>query len=563
MKTSRHDQPTDETMDTDQASHLVIMTAKNGKKFWRVAIIRERLGAILHGGPLKPFSKGIKGFKTFCKTTFKGSALRKSELESLNNLGVSTASPNEIPIFTTPPEQHLTDEPGADEHTAHPKVSSAQQTETPALAEVVSKDGNDITKEITTVAVECTLPAEAAPALTTESPLEISEVQNSVDTEETASQEEAVACAEVVAEAAEPVSPSLDANPDAVAEPTPAPEAYNIIDTVIDTTSLSPVAEIKAPEVPTIVYTEPIAIERTLDTDIQSTPEPVTTASSEEDAILNTEVTSLDKEGLAIQEISPAANIDHVATLVEESEGDDIAVVPEAVDNGDDLESGIDTESEADDGLNKSFGIHVAPDIAHKNEEPITIPIPVTVHPVFYEDDFDPAVSSICGAAKLDELLGSDGRWFIPRIVEKAKLNRHMVQEGLANHRAAQGHYRNLKLEDAARNLVLDISAPVRAIKTTAAPAVIKKTEAPTIKEVETPATPRTPITQEVGASNKARAAEPIPMAIGLSSRTHSRSSSGSSADSADASLQSVACPDTPLTEYSVTPSKDEGETTK
>jgi hypothetical protein len=561
MKTSRHDQSTDETMDTDQAGYLVVMTTKSGKKFWRVAIIRERVGAVLHGGPLKPFSKGIKGLKTLCKTAFRGSALRKSELETLNNLGVSTASPDEIPIFTTPPEQLLANEQAADEHTPLPKVPSAQPTETPTLAEVVSNHDNDISKETTTVAAECTLPAEATPALTTEGPLETLEVQHAVINEEITSQEEgATACAEVIAEQAEPVSPSLDTNPDSVAEPTPSPETYNIIDTVIDTTSRLPVTEIKTPEVPTIVCTEPVAIEHILDTDIQRTPEPVQTASSQENTISNAEITSLDEEELTVQETSQPANTDHVVALVEKSESDDTSVVPELLDDED--ESGTEIESEAEEELNKLLGIHVLPNIAHKDEESVAIPMPVTVYPVFYEDDFDPAVSSICSAAELDELLDRDGPWFVPRIVEKAKLNRQMAQDRFANQRTVQGHYRNLHLESAARNLVLDIPAPVRVIIKAGAPSVIKETEAPTTTEVETPTTQETPTTKEVETPHKACAAEPIPMAIGRPSRTHSRSSSGSSAESADSSLHSVVCPDTPLTEYSVTPSKDEGEAT-
>ena len=524
------------------------MTTKSGKKFWRVAIIRERLGAVLHGGPLKPFSKGIKGLKTFCKTAFRGSALRKSELETLNNLGVSTASPDEIPIFTPPPEQHLADENAAKEHIASPKAPSAQPTETRALAEAFSKDDNDITKKATTIAAECTLPAEATPALITESPLETVQAQNAIITEGITPQDEGTAAfAEVILAPVEPVSPSLDTNPDDVAEPASAPETYNIIDTVIDTTSSSPVAEIKIHEVPAIVYAESVAIERTLDTEVQSTPEPVQTASSQEDAIFNTEVTSFDKEELTVQETSPAANIDHAMALVEESESDDKSVIPEALDNEDDLETETEIEFEAKEELDKSFGIHVVPNIVHRDEEPITTPMPVTVHPVFYEDDSDAAVSSTYIVTELDKLRDSDGAWFIPRIVEKAKLNRRMVQHHLANQRTAQNHHRNLKLENAARNLVLDLPAPVRVIITTAAPAVIKATAAVTTKEVETP--------------NKARAAEPISAAIGFPSRTHSRSSSGSSAESADASLHSEACPGTPLTEYSATPSKDEGET--
>jgi hypothetical protein len=562
MEDIEHDQSTDDIMDTDQAGHLVVMTTKSGRKFWRVAIIRERLGAALHGGPLKPFSKGIKGLKTFCKTAFRGSVRRKSELETLNNLGVSTASPDEIPIFTTPPEQLLANEQAADEHNPLPKVPSVQPTETPALAEVVSNHDNGISKEITTIAAECTLPAEATLAPTTEGPLETLEVQHAIINEETTSQEEgATACAEVIAEQVEPVSPSLDTNPDFVAEPTPAPKTYNIIDTVIDTTSCSPVTGIKTPEVPTIVCTGSVAIEHTLDTNIQSTPEPVQTASPQEDIIFNTKITSLDKE-LTVQETSQPASTDHGVALVEKSESDDMAVVPELLDDEDDLESGTEIESEVEEEMNKLLGINVLPNIAHKDEEAVAIPMPVTVYPVFYEDDFDPAVSSICSAAELDELLDRDGPWFIPRIVEKAKLNRRMAQDRFANQRTAQGHYRNLNLESAARNLVLDIPAPVRVIIKAGAPSVIKEMEVPTTTEVGTPTTRETPTTKEVETPHKTRVVEPIPMAIGRPSRTHSRSSSGSSAESADSSLHSVVCPDTPLTEYSVTPNKDEDEAT-
>lgn len=541
-----HEQPTNDVMDTDQTSHLVVMTTKSGKKFWQVAIIRKRLGTVLRGSPLKPFAKGIKGLKTFCKGVFRGGTLRKSELETINNLGVSTASPDEIPVFTTPPEEHL-----ANQHTARPEVPSAEPTKTPTLAEVASKDGNDATKATTTTTVgdECALPTETIPALTTESPLDTPQVRNAV-TNEIKFQEEAASYTEVTVAPVESASPSLGTKPDTVAEPTPAPETYTIIDTIIDTTSDSPVVEAETPEVPTIVCTEPVAIERALDTEIQNTPEPVQMASSREDAIFDTVITSLEKEQPTIQEAYPTANIDHVVALVEESESDGTVATPEIPDNEDSLDSRTEIESEAEEDLNKPLGIYVMQDIAHKDQEPAAIPMSVAVYPIFYEDDFDASVSSIQGAEEIDKLLESNGLWFVPQIVEKGKLNRQMVQNRFAAQRTAQGHYRNLNLEKAARDLVLDIPAPMRVIIRAATPAVAKETETPT--------TPETPTTQAVETPKKARVAKPIPMAIGLPSRTHSRSSSGSSAESADASLDSEQCPDTPLTEYSVTSNKDE-----
>ncbi|KAH6651358.1 hypothetical protein F5144DRAFT_589592 [Chaetomium tenue] len=537
------------------------MTNKSGKKFWQVTIIRKRLGTALHGSPLKPFAKGIKGFKTFCKSVFRGSALRKSELETINNLGVATASPDEIHTFTPPPEP-VASEYAHNGDTSRPEVPSTPPTKVPALAEVVSEDDNDTPQAITTVATECALPAEGIPDLTTEPPRETPQVQNAVIIKGIASEEEdeAVASTQLIAVPVESASLSLDTKPDAVAEPTPAPETYTIIDTIIDTPSDSPAVETETPEPPIIVCTEPVAIECTLDVDIKNTPEPVQAVSSQEDAIaiLDTEVISLDKEELTIRGTQPVANTDHVVALVEESGSDNAAATPEMSDNEDDFDSETEIGSEAEEDLNTSLGIHVTQDILHKNEELTAIPMPVIFYQVIHEDDFDACVSSIQGPQELNALLESDSPWLVPQIIEKGKLNRQMVHGRLPNRRTALGHYRDLNLEKAARELVLDIPAPVRVITRAASPTVIKETEIPTAQEVEIPTTKETPPAREVETPKKTRAAQPIPVAIGLSSRNHSRSSSGSSAGSVDASVHSEPCPGTPLTEYSMTPTKDE-----
>ncbi|KAH6853146.1 hypothetical protein B0I37DRAFT_302778 [Chaetomium sp. MPI-CAGE-AT-0009] len=518
-----------------------------GKKAPPLGDAKKPFGAVLRRSSFKPITKGVA---TFFKAIFKTVTFRKSDVvETVNQLGLSNASPDEVPIFTEPsadPATHLA---------THPDAFSPRPTGTTTQSDLVTKKEVDTTKAPTTVTADPALPTEATPALNIESPLETP--KNTVIAEDIAPvQDEVAACSEVTVAPTQSVVPLLNITPDpepVMTEPTLAPETSY---TTIQTASDSPVAEAESIEVPTIVCTEPVALERALDTDVQDTQQLVQTVSPQEDTIFSTEITQLEEQEDTAQGTAPAAdndatNTDTVPALVEDSDSDDMASIRATRDNNEDLELETDSEPEVEGELENPLGIHIRGVSQKKGEEPATTPIKaVSVHPVIYEDDSDAGVSSIIND-DYERFLQTEDTWSVPQIVEKGfKSEYEILQKRFASWATAPF---NPRLEDAVRELQgLDVPSTVQVAKNATAPAPIKGVKTRMIKKAGTPTT------KAVETPNETRAAEAIPMAVGFASRNHSRSSSGSSVESASASFQSVPYPDTPSTEYSEPSTKDE-----
>ncbi|KAK3299772.1 uncharacterized protein B0H64DRAFT_447633 [Chaetomium fimeti] len=521
-------------------------TTTGKKKSSPLAIVRKPFGAVFRGGPFKPTAKGVK---SFIKAIGKAVTCRNSEaVETINHRGLSNAAPDEVPIFAKP----------STEQVAHPDVSSPRPIGTTTQVDVVTKRTVDTTKPTITVVAQCTLLTEATPVLNIESPLEIS--RDAIVTEDITplQGEETVACAEVMVAPTERVSPPLDITSEAelvMPEPTPVAETF----TTIDSASDSPVAEAEssevptivraeAPEVATIVCIEPVAIKCALDTNLEDTQEPTQTVPPHEDTIFNTEVTALNDQEPTVQDIPPAANTDAVPAVMEDSDTDDQAVVGEILQNDDDLEVETDTESEAEE-VDHPLGIYVM-GASHKGEEAATTPKPaVPVYPVIYEDDYDAAVSSTIDV-RFEEFFNIGFPWSVPQLVErKAKSDREILQEGLANRPTPRLNPRNVRLAKAARELTIDGPLRMQDAEKATAPSTIQEVETRPVDEAGTPTT------QMVETPSKHRTAEGIQMMRDSASWNHSRSSSSGSSV---ASASSTPCPDTPVTEYSLTPTKGE-----
>lgn len=176
-------------------------------------------------------------------------------------------------------------------------------------------------------------------------------------------------------------------------------------------------------------------------------------------------------------------------------------------------------EEESDEGM---ISQDTAPVVESTPEQEAEgVPTPVTVYPVIFEDDFDAAISSVFNA-DFERLMDLDVAWSVPQVVEKGKSQREITRERLANKSTAQFSPQNLRLEKAAKALSIDGAPPVQV------------TRAP------------------------ARAVE---MAADMS-RSHSRKSSSSSVNSdfsTEGAFDSAPCPGTPVTEYNMTPTKNEG----
>jgi hypothetical protein len=198
-------------------------------------------------------------------------------------------------------------------------------------------------------------------------------------------------------------------------------------------------------------------------------------------------------------------------------------VVPDLEDSAnEDAETSI--EAESDQAL---ISGDVAPTVDSiveyaDEQEPITLPTQIIAYPLIFEDDFDAAISNIFDA-DFQRLMDIDSTWSVPQLVAKGKSEREITRERLANKSTSQFNPQNLRLEKAAEALSIDGTPPVLL------------TQAP------------------------ARAmAMPTDMI-----RSHSRKSSSSSFDSSfstDGAFDSVPCPGTPVTEYNMTPTKNDDD---
>ncbi|KAL2128134.1 hypothetical protein VTI74DRAFT_9615 [Chaetomium olivicolor] len=199
------------------------------------------------------------------------------------------------------------------------------------------------------------------------------------------------------------------------------------------------------------------------------------------------------------------------------------------------------------------------------SETEIAVGVTCTVPtlPVVFEDDFDAPVSTIFDI-HFEHLMEIDATWCIPQIIEKGKSEREIVRERLANQSTTRFNLQNLRLEKAARALSIDGPVPVIATSKPATPIVETSNLATPIepKEAGTPANALERKTTTALEAFPANEEAPIELAEEVV-RNHSRSASTSSTASKTSVEQSTVFdsepyPGTPVTEYSMTPSKKE-----
>ena len=272
--------------------------------------------------------------------------------------------------------------------------------------------------------------------------------------------------------------------------------------------------------------------------------------------------TSTTEEATAVDGTAIMQNdlLDAIKNLVgEDSETDVKAVIRDILDWHPELDFETDLEKDLEpvsplDAISEE----------HTDTMPVAIPIPVIAYPLIFEDDFDAAVSSILDT-KLERLLDIDITWSVPQIVEKGKSERDIIRERLSNKSTAQFNGQNLRLEKAAQALSIDGTAPMQTATKTAA-------EMQAAREDSAPVTSIEPEREEgeISASeaNTTDALETftdtedvvvqLAKYIASSSGMHSRHSSTSSANSglSEPVFDSQDCPDTPVTEYCMTPNK-------
>jgi hypothetical protein len=218
---------------------------------------------------------------------------------------------------------------------------------------------------------------------------------------------------------------------------------------------------------------------------------------------------------IADQQVSieqPAEEPAHAA--VEQLQGEEDPaqdVVPDLEDSAnEDVETSFEAESDQD---------LISEDVV---QEPIPLPTQVIVYRVIFEDEIDAATSNVFDA-DFERIMDVDSKWHVPQLVEKGKSEREITRERLANQSTSQFNPQNLRLEKAAEALSIDGTPPV----------LLTKPPAP---------------------------------AMGMPTdmiRSHSRKSSSSSFDSSfstDGAFDSVPCPGTPVTEYNMTPTKNDDD---
>jgi hypothetical protein len=219
-------------------------------------------------------------------------------------------------------------------------------------------------------------------------------------------------------------------------------------------------------------------------------------------------------------------------------------------------------EHDSEDELSSEIATPAENDLDQNPEPaPVTTPVPVTVYPLLFEDDFDAAASSIPNS-ELELLFDTDISWSIPQIVEKEKSERDVVRERLANKATAKFNIQNLRLEKAAQALSINATAPVDTVTKTlsAADAIPSTPSTDEQPEVSTNNEDNTTEALEVFSDNEEAIVE---LAKDSPTSGHSRTASSSSAESklsAAAVFDSAPCPDTPVTEYCMTPPKAQAD---
>ncbi|KAL2150950.1 hypothetical protein VTH82DRAFT_6048 [Thermothelomyces myriococcoides] len=118
-----------------------------------------------------------------------------------------------------------------------------------------------------------------------------------------------------------------------------------------------------------------------------------------------------------------------------------------------DTNTGVDFEDEDEEEFSEGSDVDYMGTISDEEEELI----PAPVFPLIFEDDFDAPVSSVFHQDDLDLLMDSDTAWWVPQIGEKAKSEREVAREELAN-QWATGYYDDeyMRLEQAASALTID-----------------------------------------------------------------------------------------------------------
>ncbi|KAL2257943.1 hypothetical protein VTK26DRAFT_8935 [Humicola hyalothermophila] len=174
--------------------------------------------------------------------------------------------------------------------------------------------------------------------------------------------------------------------------------------------------------------------------------------------------------------------------------------------------------------------------------------IMVPVFPIVYEDEFDASVATLFDS-NFERFVDIDGAWAVPQLAEKAKSERNLVKERLAERAITRSDLQNLRLAKASRALTPNgFVATPRTVPPTAVRT--SENEKPTLADGDK-------LQQE--SSEQSSDSEDVVAgpAKGAPSGPHSRSSSSSSAGSNsitnETSVGSAPCPGTPATQYSIT----------
>ena len=204
----------------------------------------------------------------------------------------------------------------------------------------------------------------------------------------------------------------------------------------------------------------------------------------------------------------------------------------------------------------------------HTDTMPVTIPIPAIAFPLILEDDFDAAVSSILDT-ELEHLLDIDITWSVPHIVEKGKSERDIVRERLANKSTTQFNRQNLRLEKAAQELFIDGTAPMQIAMTTTDAVQDAREDSASVTYIEPERKEGEIFASEANVTEDLETftdtedvVVQLTKVIASGSGMHSRNSSTSSGGSrlSEPVFDSQDCPDTPVTEYCMSPNKSQSD---
>lgn len=307
---------------------------------------------------------------------------------------------------------------------------------------------------------------------------------------------------------------------------------------------------------------------------------------AEAESGLVTEDAPVTEETASLVEDIPAAEDNQVVTDVAELDENALSCQPkqDAPLDGDAVHVGTEDLVAEDisviDAINGA-GEEAAPEEPSKldtnnvaeEEEPQSVDNTFSlVYPVVYEDDFDAGVSSLFDT-DFTRFLGIDDSWSVPMLVEKGKPERDTVLERLTNPSTAQFSLQNLRLEQASRALSLNntlsvhvntevtptspvngsptVSTPVAEAKPEVSEEVVDAVE----PEIEAPA-------NRIHARTASSRYVCIPSPAGLLHDADCHTCSSSNSKSAgDVIFDNAACPGTPVTEYSASPSSEEPQT--